>query len=86
MLEAGLAHAAREQERSGQLYGASADAFDAIRMPHYAAAARIRQAQLSGADEGERLRQRALAWFNAERIVNPARWLDMYTPLTSRIA
>jgi hypothetical protein len=78
--EAGLAHLEGKRVLARDRYREAADAFEALSMAGYAAAARAREAELSG-EHGPAVRARAEAWFGRERVANPARWIRMYCPI-----
>jgi hypothetical protein len=59
----------------------AAERFDALYMLGHSSAARIRQAELLDDRAAAPIRERAITWFSAERIANPAGWVRMYAPV-----
>ncbi|MBI5479227.1 MAG: AAA family ATPase [Deltaproteobacteria bacterium] len=76
----GVAESRGDQEAAVRRCAAAANGFEAADMALYAAAARRRQGQLLGGDEGRGLVEAAEAWMRGQKIKNPARWTAMLAP------
>jgi hypothetical protein len=81
LIEAGLLHARGDLTAAAPAYGVAADAFESASMLGYAAAARSRQAELTGGRRAETLRARAEHWFSAQQILDARAWVRMHAPV-----
>jgi len=80
LLRAGVAHA-EGRANAAALYAKAAQAFAAVEMGLYAAAARCREGELRAGDVGERLRLDAEAWMHRQGIQNPAAMVRVWCPV-----
>jgi hypothetical protein len=71
-LRAGVAALRGDKPGAARHLAEAADAFDAVNMGLFAAAARRRLGELLGGDEGRALADRADAWMANQKIKNPA--------------
>jgi serine/threonine protein kinase len=81
LLEAGLSQLRGDRTRALQSYTRAADVFEALHLRGFAAAARVRQAELMPDSEASRVRAATDAWFQAEGVANPTRWVCIYAPV-----
>ncbi|HEX4339732.1 MAG TPA: protein kinase [Polyangiaceae bacterium] len=82
LLDAGLLHLHGQRAAAASVYGSAADAFVAAAMYGYAAAARMRGAELT--EDGPVPAGRTPAWFRENDIADPAAWVRMYAPIGGR--
>jgi hypothetical protein len=67
-------------QHAAALYASAAEAFDTQEVAGYAAAARIRHAELVDEDSASAARAQAHLYFVNQGIVDPARWTGTFAP------
>ncbi|HMF15807.1 MAG TPA: hypothetical protein VKE98_01315, partial [Gemmataceae bacterium] len=80
ILRAALAFRAGDKTRAANLLGAAAAALDGADMKLFAAAARRRQGQLLGGENGRTLLTLADAFMTGQKIQNPERMTELFVP------
>lgn len=74
-------HDATATTRTPNLFAAAATRLEAVHLGMFAAAARYRQGERAGGDDGQRLRDEALAWLTAQDVRNPHRIIQSHAPV-----
>ena len=80
MIRAGLAATGGVAEAAVEHYAAAAEIFESNGLGLYANAARYRQGELGGGDEGRALVDQAHGWMLEQTVKNPGRMMAMLAP------
>lgn len=73
-------HDARHEVGGPDLFAAAATRLEAADLGVFAAAARFRQGQRTGGDEGKALRDKAIAWLSGQGVRVPLRMINAHAP------